>query len=268
MKFFKSMSLGLTAAALVAAVSLTAVAADSVPAEKVRPAAVKMQKVELTDEQKAELTENAKAALDEKLASGELTQEQYDEILAKIESGDLRGFGGKRHGLYPKPDAELPEGAVKAEKVQKPELTDEQKAELTENAKATLDEKLASGELTQEQYDEILAKIESGDLRGFGGKRHGLYPKPDAELPEGAVKAEKVQKPELTDEQKAELTENAKATLDEKLASGELTQEQYDEILAKIESGDLRGFGGKRHGMAPGRHGQCPDMAADESEAV
>ena len=99
MKFFKSMSLGLTAAALAAAVSLTAVAADSVPAEKVRPAAVKMQKVELTDEQKAELTENAKAALDEKLASGELTQEQYDEILAKIESGDLRGFGGKRHGM-------------------------------------------------------------------------------------------------------------------------------------------------------------------------
>ncbi len=228
-------SIKLTAA--MSALMLAAVpviAADSVPATKLSPAAVKaerIQKPELTEEQKAEMAENAKTKLDEKLASGELTQEQYDEIIARIESGDLRGFGGKRHGIMGE-RPELPEGAVKAERIQKPELTEEQKAEMAENAKAALDEKLASGELTQEQYDEIIAKIDSGDLRGFGGKRHGIMG----------------ERPELTEEQKAEMAENAKTKLDEKLASGELTQEQYDEIIAKIESGDLRGFGGKRHG--------------------
>ncbi len=92
---------GFAAAALSAAViaSVPALAADSVPAMKLRPAGVKAVKVELTEEQKAEMTENVKAKLDEKLASGELSQEQYDEIIAKVESGDLRGFGGKRHGF-------------------------------------------------------------------------------------------------------------------------------------------------------------------------
>ncbi len=246
-------SLKLTAA--MSALMLAAVpviAADSVPAAKVRPAAVKassLTKIELTEEQKAEIAENAKAALDEKLASGELTQEQYDEIIAKVESGDLRGFGGKRHGFAGE---------------EKPELTEEQKAEMVENAKAKLDEKLASGELTQEQYDEIIAKVESGDLRGFGGKRHGFM----GELPEDAVKAERVQKPELTEEQKAEMVENAKAKLDEKLASGELTQEQYDEIIAKIESGDLRGFGGKRHGFGFKGCGKGRGQAPADTDAV
>ena len=93
------------AAALAAAVAATAVvpafAADSVPAQKLTPATVraeKVQKPELTEEQKAEMLEKAKAALDEKLASGEIEQEKYDEMLAKLEAGDLRGFGGKRHG--------------------------------------------------------------------------------------------------------------------------------------------------------------------------
>ena len=165
----KNTVLALTLALSVSAsaAALTAFAEDSVAIGKVRPVAAKaleVQAPELTDEQKAELTEKAKAALDEKLTSGELTQEQYDEMLAKIESGDLRGFGGKRHGG--------PEGFM-PEEFPKPELTDEQKTELTEKAKAALDEKLASGELTQEQYDEMLAKIESGDLRGLGGKRRG-----------------------------------------------------------------------------------------------
>ena len=94
MKICKKIMAGITAAAVAAAMAIPAIAEESVPAEKVRPA----MKVELTDEQKAEVLEKAKAAIDEKLASGELTQEQYDEIAAKIESGDLRGFGGKRHG--------------------------------------------------------------------------------------------------------------------------------------------------------------------------
>ncbi len=162
----------------------------------------------------------------------------------------------------------IAEESVPAEKVRpamKVELTDEQKAEMLEKAKAAIDEKLASGELTQEQYDEIAAKIESGDLRGFGGKRHGF--RPDAQLPEGAVKAEKVEKPQLTDEQKAEMLEKAKAAIDEKLASGELTQEQYDEIAAKIESGDLRGFGGKRHGGCHGKPGSAAEETAEETAA-
>ena len=162
------------------------------------------------------------------------------------------------------PAAKVRPAAVKASSLTKIELTEEQKAEIAENAKAALDEKLASGELTQEQYDEIIAKVESGDLRGFGGKRHGFM----GELPEDAVKAERVQKPELTEEQKAEMVENAKAKLDEKLASGELTQEQYDEIIAKIESGDLRGFGGKRHGFGFKGCGKGRGQAPADTDAV
>jgi len=53
-------------------------------------------------------------------------------------------------------------------------LTEEQIAERIEKARARLDEKLAEGSITQEEYDEKLALIESGDFRGLrGGKTRG-----------------------------------------------------------------------------------------------
>lgn len=63
----------------------------------------------------------------------------------------------------------LPENA---EGRKKPELTDEQKAAMLEKCKANLAEKLAAGEITQEKYDEAIAKIEAGEFvpKGLGMK--------------------------------------------------------------------------------------------------
>jgi uncharacterized membrane protein len=78
---------------------------------------------------------------------------------------------------------------------------------------------LAEGKITQEQYDEKLAAIESGEWRGGFGK-----------FPEG-------ERPELTEEQKAEAKAKEQERLDKMLAEGKITQEQYDEKLSAIESG-------------------------------
>ena len=70
-------------------------------------------------------------------------------------------------------------------------------------------------------------------------------------------------KPELTEEEKAARVEKAKAKLAEKLAEGKITQEEYDEALAKIESGDFKPDhrGGKGHS----KH-KPHDKAADETK--
>lgn len=55
----------------------------------------------------------------------------------------------------------------------------------------------------------------------------------------GRGNAEKPQRKELTEEEKAAKIEEAKKSLAEKLAAGKITQEQHDEMLAKIEAGDF-----------------------------
>ena len=59
-----------------------------------------------------------------------------------------------------------PEG--KGGRMAMPELTEEKKAELAEKLKADLAEKLADEKITQEEYDEAIEKIESGDFRPSG----------------------------------------------------------------------------------------------------
>ncbi len=145
-----------------------------------------------------------------------------------------------------KADRSKPECKGGKDKAEKPELTEEEKAARAEKAKARLAEKLAEGKITQEEYDEKLAKIEAGDFKpDFKGGR------------------DKADKPELTEEEKAARAEKAKAKLAEKLAEGKITQEEYDEALAKIESGDFKPDhrGGKGHS-----NHKPHDKAADETK--
>ncbi|MDD6564286.1 MAG: hypothetical protein PUF08_04315 [Clostridiales bacterium] len=70
-------------------------------------------------------------------------------------------------------------------------------------------------------------EAKTGDFKQMGRG----FDKMNGQMPE---------KPELTDEQKAQLLEDMKAKLAEKLEAGEITQEEYDERIAAIESGDFK----------------------------
>ena len=165
-------------------------------------------RVELTEEQKAERLEKMKERLAEDLADGKITQEQYDQMLSSMESGEFH----------------MNRGGGKME-----ELTDEQKEEMLTKMKERLAEELAEGKITQDQYDESIADIEAGNFPAGG--RHG-----DGE-----------ERPEMTDEQKAERLTEMKEKLAEELAEGKITQDQYDEMISNMENGTMpmRGRGNR-----------------------
>ena len=171
-------------------------------------------RIELSDEQKTERIEKIAAELTEKLQAGEITQEEYDEVIAKIEVGDFMRGGKDGKGM-------------KGGKPEKVEMNEEEKAAKIEELKADLAEKLEAGEITQEEYDEVIAEIEAGDFIRGGKDGRGM-------------KGEKPEKVEMTEEEKTAKIEELKTDLAAKLEAGEITQEEYDEKLAKIESGDFR----------------------------
>lgn len=144
---------------------------------------VKMhQKFELTDETKAAKIEEIKADLAAKLEAGEITQEEYDEKLAEIETGNFKY--GRKNGK-----------GQKKETPEKVEVTDEEKAAKIEERKADLAAKLEAGEITQEEYDEKLAKIESGDFKPeFKGKKDANEGKANKDMKCGKGKAPKMNK--------------------------------------------------------------------------
>ncbi len=169
-----------------------------------------------------------------------------------LAAGGRGGMGGRNGNFGSKPPQI--ERVERPEKGEKPELTEEQKAsmlaEMLEKLTVKLDEMLANGEITEEQYNERLEKLEAGEIpfghtvgKGFGRGIKG-------EKPEMPKDFEKPEKPELTEEQKAEMLEKLTEKLDEMLANGEITEEQYNEYLAKVEAGELpfgqtvgKGFG-------------------------
>jgi len=76
--------------------------------------------VEMTEEQIAQRTERARERLEQKLADGSITQEEYDERLAAIESGEYpvsgRERGSRRGGGSGKgSDREHPSEKVESE---------------------------------------------------------------------------------------------------------------------------------------------------------
>ena len=173
-------------------------------------------KVSFSQEQREILTEKIKVDLEEMLKAEEITQEQYDEVIEKIEKG---GFKAPAMGMHPmgKPDKKF-------------EMTEEKKTEMTAKFKEDLAQKLEKGEITREEYEERINAIENGEFKGFGrGPAMGMPPKGE--------------RPEITEEQKAEMTAKFKEHIAAKLEKGEITQEKYDEMITAVENGEFKGFG-------------------------
>lgn len=109
-------------------------------------------------------------ALSEKLESGELSREKYDEIIAAIEAGEFRGTWGNI--------------AMRGKRGNAVELTEEQKAELAEKWLGVSENGRFGGmwvnrgnakELTDEQKTEIAEKQAEAAANGnFGGFRGGM----------------------------------------------------------------------------------------------
>jgi len=117
-------------------------------------------RMELTEEQIAERVEHMKERLEQRLADERITQEQFDERMAAIESGDFQMSGRRSRG--------------NGERRERVELTEEQKAERVAQIREKLDQRLADGSITQEEYDEKIAALESGEYPLSGrGKRGG-----------------------------------------------------------------------------------------------
>ena len=117
-------------------------------------------RMELTEEQIAERAEHMRERLDQRLADGRITQEDYDERLAAIESGEFPMSGRRSRD--------------RGEGRERPELTEEQKAERIAQMKEKLEQRLADGSITQEEFDEKTAALESGEYPFSGrGKRGG-----------------------------------------------------------------------------------------------
>ena len=127
---------------------------------------IKLQKIEITEDQKAEMKATFEAKLKEDVANGKLTQEQADEMLAKFGEGNM-----PMKGKAPMNRGRGPQG-------QKPEFTEEQKAEMKAKFEEKLKAEVESGKITQEQADEMLANpYGMGDRARGGLKGHSRGPK-------------------------------------------------------------------------------------------
>lgn len=155
---------------------------------------------EFTEEEKAERLEQMKSKLAQQLADGMITQEQYDEMITAFENWDFSMMKGlKNHFEW-----------------DRVELTEEQKAEMLENMKTRLAERLANNEISQAQYDEMIANMESWNfMMGFKWS-HSM------------------ERPELTEEQKAEMLEKFEngefPTMQDKFRGGERGMKEMTNI--------------------------------------
>jgi len=150
------------------------------------------EKIEMTDEEKAAKLEAFKNTLAEKLSSGEITQEEYDDAIAKMESGEFT-FGGK---------------AFKGMKGEKPEMFSFD-SDHFQNMKDKL------SEMTDEEKAAMMENLKTGDSK-----------KVPADMPFKGMQGERPAKPsfdserfqdlkgklaDMTEEEKAEMLENLKA---------------------------------------------------------
>ena len=97
-------------------------------------------------------------------------------VNAEVATMIYRVLGGdKMQGDMP---GGMEQGGQPGNKGEMTEMTEEEKAARLEQMTADLAAKLESGEITQEEYDEMIAKIESGDfmLDGKGGGMKGENP--------------------------------------------------------------------------------------------
>lgn len=121
-KGLKKIAAIISAAAIMLTMCVTAFAADTT-ASSTNNGRTAIWSI-LTDEQKAQLVSDAKAKLAQDLADGKITQAQYDERIAAIDSGEMPF--GKRGGAI----SDERKAATDAMKAKWDALTDEQKAEI------------------------------------------------------------------------------------------------------------------------------------------
>lgn len=107
------------------------------------------------------------------------------------------------------------------------------KPEFAEKREQILSEKLEEGVISQEKYDEIMEAIESGEFKGPCGRKGfaGRWNSENAGEWTG----------EWTEEQKAEWLDKMKDIFSDKLENGEISQEEYYQIMEAIESGEFGG---------------------------
>jgi polyhydroxyalkanoate synthesis regulator phasin len=141
-----------------------------------------------------------------------------------------------------------------------------------------IDAAVAAGRLTKEQGDDLKQRIESGDFPLFGvpgfGPGHGgfehheMFGGLDAAatylgVSEDELRTELESGKSLADVARAKgksvdglvdaLVADAKKHLDEEVSEGDLTREQADELLSRLEEGVRAMVNGERPSMAPGR---------------
>ena len=112
-------------------------------------------RMELTEEERAERAaarrEHLEQRLEQRLADGSITQEEYDEYMAAIESGEYPARGGGK-------------GKSKDRDSERTPLTEEQIAERIDKMRDKLAQDLADGKITQEQYDEKIEALDNGEF--------------------------------------------------------------------------------------------------------
>ncbi len=152
-----------------------------------------------------------KTQLADKVAAGDITQEQADAMLQRMESGDLFGKGAR--GDF-----------------------DRQERGMQDFSDIPADTQAAMATALNMSVDELQAAMESGQT-----------------LPQIA-ETQGVDMATVTSALNAARLEALKVTLAEKVAAGDITQEQADAMLEKMESGDFPGKGGMK-GHPGGRDG-------------
>ncbi len=189
--------------------------------------------------------------------------------------GEIGGPGGERGNRGGEVD-----GTKDASLAERTDLAAERLAAMQEDVAA----RVASGEITQAQADEILARSEDGSGRGGERGSHASFadasPEAQAALADllnlsvadiqTAVDAgqtiDQIAEAQGVDmaDVKAVMDEFRLAELEsnlaEKVAAGDITQEQADAILAQAQSGDLPGHGGQDgpRGHRGGPQGDAP----------
>jgi hypothetical protein len=160
-----------------------------------------------------------------------------------------------------------------------------------------IDEALADGKITEERADEMRERVENGDpvFPGFpsgpGGPRHHIRFGPLGPLLDSAKDVLGLEDGDIMDayadgksladlaeekgisveDLKSQLLDAAKADLDEKVADGDITQEQADNILERLTNNidDIINHtppaGGMRHGFGPGANLPPIEDGADSS---
>ncbi len=158
-------------------------------------------------------SEEKQNMLDKKLESGQISQDEYDEINDKIENGCPINSQKGRKGLGKGP-VQVDENVINELK----DLTTDEKLNL-------IDDKLANEEITQDEHDKLVNMTENGCT--FDPAQDGK------KLSRGPVQVDENVINELKDLEKDEKLN----LIEDKLANEEITQDEHDKLVNMTENG-------------------------------